>query len=203
VHATCPRGHASTTIDYCDKCGDPIARVPDEHCPVCNATRRVADRYCEHDGYDYVAGAVPATHRSWAVIVAVDHDYFERVAPNAIEFPTDVPGRQLPLTGDDILIGRRSRSRGIFPDIDLSIPPEDPGVSHMHARLVRGADGAYALVDLGSTNGTTMNADPTPIPPETAITVTDGDRIHVGAWTTITVRLAPANGLPKGSEETV
>ena len=42
--------------------------------------------------------------------------------------------------------------------------------------------------DLGSTNGTMVNDNPLPIAPREAIPLADGDRVRVGAWTTITVR---------------
>ena len=48
--------------------------------------------------------------------------------------------------------------------------------------------------DLGSTNGTMVNDDPTPIAPQLAIPLADGDRVRVGAWTTITVRRRPVSG---------
>ena len=89
-----------------------------------------------------------------------------------------------------MVIGRRSASRGIHPDIDLADDPEDPAISHIHAMFVRSADGTYSIVDAGSTNGTTLNDDPTPIPPDAAIALVHGDRIHLGAWTTITIRHA-------------
>ena len=54
--------------------------------------------------------------------------------------------------------------------------------------LERRSDGVVVLRDLGSTNGTMVNDDPAPIAPETPITLADGDRVRVGAWTTITVR---------------
>jgi hypothetical protein len=53
--------------------------------------------------------------------------------------------------------------------------------------------GGWAVVDPGSTNGTTLNDDPEPIGNDVAVPVGDGDRIHVGAWTTIIVR-APVGG---------
>jgi hypothetical protein len=43
------------------------------------------------------------------------------------------------------------------------------------------------VVDCGSANGTTINDDPTPIQPDTPVTLAEGDRVHLGAWTTITI----------------
>jgi pSer/pThr/pTyr-binding forkhead associated (FHA) protein len=75
------------------------------------------------------------------------------------------------------------------PEIDLSAPPEDPGVSHLHAVLLAQPDGTWNLVDPGSTNGTTVNGGTEPIPVNAPLPMADGDRIHVGAWTTITLSL--------------
>jgi pSer/pThr/pTyr-binding forkhead associated (FHA) protein len=58
----------------------------------------------------------------------------------------------------------------------------------VHAVLERQSDGLYVVRDLGSTNGTMLNDDPAPIAPRTPIPLADGDRVRVGAWTTITVR---------------
>jgi diguanylate cyclase (GGDEF)-like protein len=41
---------------------------------------------------------------------------------------------------------------------DCDIVIDDPAVSRHHARIVREADGSFAVVDLGSTNGTFVNA---------------------------------------------
>jgi hypothetical protein len=37
-------------------------------------------------------------------------------------------------------------------------------------------------------NGTTLNDDPTPVGTEAPVSLADGDRIRLGAWTTITLR---------------
>jgi pSer/pThr/pTyr-binding forkhead associated (FHA) protein len=92
------------------------------------------------------------------------------------------------MTADRVQIGRRSVSRGIDPEIDLSVPPEDPGVSRLHAVLLAQPDGSWTLVDVGSANGTTLNDDLDPIPVNVPVPVKDGDRVHVGAWTTITLK---------------
>ncbi len=101
-------------------------------------------------------------------------------------FPRYCPERAFSLTGPQIRIGRRSRSRGITPEIDLTGPPEDTGVSHLHALLVSTSDG-WAVVDPGSTNGITINGAGEPIAVDRPVPLADGDRIHLGAWTTITL----------------
>ncbi|MFF2744675.1 FHA domain-containing protein [Kitasatospora sp. NPDC058048] len=131
---------------------------------------------------------------NWIAVVAADRDYFTemmaRSGPEAagLFFPPYCPERRIPLTGrGQLRIGRRSQHRGTVPEIDLSVPPEDPGASHQHALLAEQADGSWVLVDQDSTNGTTVNGGAEPITPHTAIPLNDGDRIHIGAWTTITV----------------
>jgi len=135
----------------------------------------------------------PPTAR-WVAVVAADREYYEAVLAqdgpdaSAIAFPPYCPERRVPMTGSQIRIGRRSSSRGIFPEIDLSEPPEDPGVSRTHAVLLPKPDGSWTLVDPGSSNGTTVNDTLDPIAVNVEIPLQDGDRIHVGAWTTITIR---------------
>jgi len=86
-----------------------------------------------------------------------------------------------------VAIGRRSRSRGTNPEIDLSGPPLDPGVSAQHALLVARSDGGWDLVDLDSTNGTSLGDSSDPLAANTPVALSPGDRIRLGAWTTITV----------------
>ncbi|MBT2368424.1 FHA domain-containing protein [Streptomyces sp. ISL-10] len=130
----------------------------------------------------------------WTAVIGPDREYFmammQRSGPEAtgLNLPAYSPEQRLPLTGTQVTIGRRRHSTGESPDIDLSVPPEDPGVSHQHAVLVQQPDGSWAVVDQNSTNGTTLNGAEDPIQPYVPIPLNDGDRVHVGAWTTITVR---------------
>ncbi len=133
----------------------------------------------------------PAT---WTATIGPDRDYFmammQRSGPEAagLNLPAYSPEQQRTLTGNQLTIGRRRHSTGDTPDIDLSVPPEDPGVSHQHAVLVQQPDGSWAVVDQNSTNGTTVNGSDEPIQPFVPVPLQDGDRVHVGAWTTITIR---------------
>ncbi len=130
---------------------------------------------------------------SWSMTIGPDREYFmammQRSGPEAtgLNLPAYSPEQQRPLTGNQITIGRRRHSTGDTPDIDLSVPPEDPGVSHQHAVLVQQPDGTWAVVDQNSTNGTTVNGAEEPIQPFVPVPLRDGDRVHVGAWTTITI----------------
>ena len=54
--------------------------------------------------------------------------------------------------------------------------------------FLRQVDGSYAVVDLDSTNGTTVNDDPKPIDAHVPVPLAEGDRVRLGAWTTVTLR---------------
>ncbi|MDC7338959.1 FHA domain-containing protein [Streptomyces lydicus] len=139
-------------------------------------------------------GPAPVVGAGWVVAVAPDREYFMammgRSGPEAagLNLPAYSPEQVLPLGGGQLAIGRRRNSTGESPDIDLGSSPEDPGVSHQHALLVQQQDGSWAVVDQNSTNGTTINLAEDPIQPYVPVPLHEGDRVHVGAWTTLTVR---------------
>jgi FHA domain len=171
--------------------------VPAEPCPDCQTPRVGSDKFCEDCGYNFAtsesaaaptpAQSMSATTGSWDALVEADREYFERTTAEEIDFPSHCPPRRFVLDQPEIGVGRHSQARGTRPQIDLSGAPEDPAISHLHAILLRQDDGSYAVIDPGSSNGTTLNDDPTPITPNTPVTLADGDRIHLGAWTTITI----------------
>jgi glutamate dehydrogenase len=136
----------------------------------------------------------------WEALVAADREQFDRVAGSDGKW--EFPGRRatwaIALEQPEVRIGRRTKHAR--PAIDLTFPGPlgDPASSRLHAFLQRRADGTYALVDNGSLNGTTLNADPQPIEKYVPIPLTDGDRIHLGAWTTITIHRV---GLSYGTSE--
>lgn len=193
----------------------PAPTVTAEHCARCGAVRD--GRFCEVCGYDSALGpppepasGVPAADvpetpdaprprgGAWTAVVRADRAWFEEVlrrdGPDAgtLQFPAFSTERRFVLDGPQLAIGRRSRSRGIEPEIDLSAPPVDPGVSALHALLVHRDDGGWDVVDLDSTNGTIVGDRSAPIPPNTPVRLADGDVVKVGAWTTITL-VAPAD----------
>ncbi|MDQ0990961.1 FHA domain-containing protein [Streptomyces sp. V3I7] len=140
------------------------------------------------------APQTPQAPATWTATIGPDREYFmammQRSGPEAagLNLPAYSPEQQRMLTGSQLTIGRRRHSTGDTPDIDLSVPPEDPGVSHQHAVLVQQPNGGWAVVDQNSTNGTTVNGGEDPIQPFVPVPLQDGDRVHVGAWTTITIR---------------
>jgi DNA-binding SARP family transcriptional activator len=122
----------------------------------------------------------------WEALVQSDRRYFEIVDPDDMTFP-DVPfSRRIPLIGEAMGIGRKSSRLGT-PEIDLSGSLEDVGVSRRHAVLMRQPDGTWSVVDKESANGTYVNYAPDPIPANEPVPLEAGDRVHVGAWTTLII----------------
>jgi hypothetical protein len=198
---TAPAAPAAPAAD-----GQPAWNEPAPSCPVCHTPR--SGRFCEVCRFDFIAGGpttvapagppgggtatpVPA----WSAVVTADRAYFDRVTASGgpaagIPFPDHCPERRFALgrsrAGEEKLIGRYSASRGINPEIDLTGPPTDPGISRMHAVLIGRPEGGWAVVDPGSENGTLVNDQEITI--GTEVPLHDGDRINIGAWTVITIR---------------
>ncbi len=211
----CPNQHESRTADFCEVCGVEMPASADappaapaggdrEICPACHAEHDASvGVFCEVCGYNFktgvppvaappepepvpqaaeVSGLVPASlPPPWELVVAV--------APNPhVGMPDDAPPPAMaeqahPLAAAALFVGRRSARRQIYPDISLD---HDDGVSHRHARLTRLPGGDFALEDLGSSNGTTVNG--TEVKPGVAVTLQAGDRIALGRWTSLTLR---------------
>jgi hypothetical protein len=133
----------------------------------------------------------PAASVTWTAVVSADRDYYESVRGasgaegESIPFPAYCAERRFRLSGGQMRIGRRSVSRGLDPEIDLTGPPTDPGISRLHAVLIAEPAGSWSVLDPGSANGTLVNG--TEIPTGDRVPLRDGDRINVGAWTAITV----------------
>ena len=128
---------------------------------------------------------------TWTAVVGADRAYYDQVqavtGPEgaAVEFPAYCAERSFQLVGSQMRIGRRSVTRGLAPEIDLTGPPADPGVSRLHAVLIAAPDANWAVLDPGSANGTLVNG--TEITIGDQVPLHDGDRINLGAWTAITV----------------
>jgi len=204
--AICADGHLSAAEDFCDVCGVAIGSVvtqsvslPESRiCRACGTP--VSGRFCEACGHDAAlpqpqpAAAPVVAPARWTAAVAADREFYDRVlargGPDTVEFPEFYPERRIALRKGTTLIGRRNRSQGIDPDIDLGIHPSDRGVSTQHAVLrIRGS--GLTVTDLGSTNGTSLNDSDDLLGNGEETALADGDRIHVGAWTTITVLCGP------------
>jgi pSer/pThr/pTyr-binding forkhead associated (FHA) protein len=133
----------------------------------------------------------PYPQATWTAVVGADRAYYEQVQTvtgsegTAVTFPSYYAERRFQLVGNQMRIGRRSVSRGLAPEIDLTGPPADPGISRLHAVLIATPDGNWAVLDPGSVNGTLVNGSEIRVGDQ--VPLHDGDRINLGAWTAITV----------------
>ncbi|GIH20150.1 hypothetical protein Raf01_83220 [Rugosimonospora africana] len=178
-------------------------------CPVCAEPR--SGRRCPRCGHDLLprqrtgpsspgddAGGVPL-RAGWVAIAQADPDYYEKATTTGdleaprVPFPRAWPARYFALNGERAWIGRRGRSRTHRPEIDLGGWPADPGVARLHALLLAVPTGGWVLMDPGSASGTTVNDDPTPVPVDALVPLAAGDRIHLGAWTTIVLQRSGAD----------
>ncbi|MEV6300470.1 FHA domain-containing protein [Actinoplanes sp. NPDC051861] len=216
----CPKGHTSAESDFCDTCGARIspsaepsaspssaptavlaepAPAAGPQCPHCGTPRSGTARFCEDCGFDHTTGKIPqlvapseAVAADWTATVFADRAYFDLNETDGVDFPQDSPERTVILAPPQVRIGRRSASKGTDPELDLSETPADPGVSHSHALLTLSVDGVWLVSDLGSTNGTYLNDEDRPLGAGQSRLLKDGDQVHVGVWTTITLHAPPA-----------
>ena len=139
-----------------------------------------------------VSGSQPAGEEL-SVVVNADRDYYKAqvergdIIESEFPFPKYPAERRFSFADGPVRIGRASSRRGLVPELDLTGPPLDPAVSHLHAQLLRHPEG-WVVVDLGSANGTRLNDAEEPLEAETEIPVRTGDRIHLGVWTTVTIQ---------------
>ena len=180
-------------------------------CPVCGEPRASDARFCEVCRYDFVsrkagpppvaaapsAGASPppsmapaasaalpspsASGPRWRLVIVVDATLDTEPDPAAP--PPNEPPRVFPVEQDELLIGRRDDRQQIRP----AVPLHDPGVSRRHAKVIRNQDGTLAVHDLGSANGTRVNAED--LVSGAMRSLAEGDAITMGRWTRIRVEV--------------
>lgn len=160
--SSCPCGAPEDGGSFCESCGRPSAGAAGPERAV------------------VVPDAGPPA--PWSAVVAADRGLFDavRAAERGFEFPA-LAERRVALTGARVRIGRSGR---VVPEIDLSGPPPDPGVSHEHAELLRLDDG-WLLHDRGSVNGTLVGGRRLAV--GVPVRLGPGGRIRLGIWSRITL----------------
>lgn len=123
---------------------------------------------------------IPALSQKLNITISVDRD---KVSSWDGESPIkpDIRERVFPLDLDENLVGRRSQSKGIYPEIEIN----DPGVSHRHLKFIKQSDGSFGVLELGSSNGTELNG--TVLEPGITTTVKAGDELTIGIWTRLKI----------------
>jgi hypothetical protein len=160
-------------------------------CPACSHACFADEQYCEACGVELEASRPTIEEIGcWEVLVLSDRAYFESNDAGDVQFPSAPVEKVFSLQSGRATIGRFSASTGERPKLDLSFSPTDRGVSRHHAELNLRPDGTCSITDCGSTNGTYINDRTERLAPGDEVGVAPGDRIHIGAWTTIVVRVA-------------
>jgi hypothetical protein len=219
--AMCPAGHESTTDDYCDTCGAPIgaaaapageaeAGVPaptepepepaaapaPASCPGCGEP--VVGRFCESCGFDVESGT-PAAPPPVTLVLGTDRAHWERmVGSGEPAFPSVGPTLNFDLVGDRVVLGRVRAGAAVDVDLALTGTAADPAISHNQCVFER--DGAtWTVSDAGSSNGTWINDATEPLAAGATHTLVHGDRILIGAWTSLAVQAERAPSGPGSS----
>lgn len=111
-----------------------------------------------------------------SVVISVDKD---KAATCGVEttIEPDTVDRVFPLDLNENLVGRRSSSKGIYPEIMIN----DPGVSHRHFMFIKQTDNSFVALELGSSNGTELNG--VALEPGVNTPVKAGDEFNIGIWT--------------------
>lgn len=151
-------------------------------CPRCGTARTSGDRFCETCGSDFEGVAASAAPR-WELVIEPDREYHARFAAAGVAFPEGVGARTVVLEAAELAIGRRDGGADGPP---ITGAADDPALSRRHALLRRLDDSTYAIEDVGSTNGTEVNGRQLGV--GEVVSLANGDRVYVGAWTAMTIR---------------
>ena len=200
---------ATPATPAASEAGPPAPSVQRQiECPHCGLSNDAANLFCEQCGYDFTTGQAPPSAPvetppaepaaslestvKWVVVVEVDQAWYGLKGSLADQPCPSPSSSTIALSQHTALVGRSSQSRGIHPEIALE---GDTGVSRRHAQLLRDGDD-LVVIDLSSTNGTYVVPVGSEPSEETAAIVSgapsvlhDGDRVYVGAWSRLTVRL--------------
>jgi len=176
-------------IGYCEICRyrfeaeqsnqQPVSRVSSDS-TVRSGNAQEPDAQHTEDSHQKSDRSIPGGNQRWQILVVVDPSLYIDPDPD-LPCPTDEPLRTFHLDLNENLVGRRSDSKRIYPEIPLA----DPGVSHRHCKILEENDRMF-LIDLGSVNGTSLNNEQAKA--GVKLQIEDGDEITLGCWTRMTVR---------------
>ena len=132
----------------------------------------------------------------WSIVVEVSPQWYGLKGALADQPCPAESSTLVPLDKHTSVVGRSSTPRAGQPDVVLDT---DTGVSRRHAQLVRDGE-MLTVVDLSSTNGTYVlprdtepDASASALVPGVPVELRDGDRVFIGAWTSLTARVTPAD----------
>lgn len=114
------------------------------------------------------------------IVISVDKNRYAQNS-DVSNIKPDSADRVFPLDLDENLVGRRSVTKNIYPEIEIN----DPGVSHRQLKFIKQPDGTFAVLELGSANGTEYNG--AQLEPGIAVPIKAGDVFAIGLWTVFKV----------------
>jgi len=188
---------------YCDECGAMLAgggkvdlningafenesskasadfNLPATGAPFFQSSSAASVEISPPTGYADEAGAPAFFESEAARKVSADGEKAKAAGATLTLERGDAAGKRFALPAGESYIGRWDADNGVFPDIDLDKHDPEAKISRRHARIVSGADGAFSIEDLGSTNGTFVNRGRRLIP-GVSNSLKDGDEIIVG-----------------------
>ncbi|MDR0989941.1 MAG: FHA domain-containing protein [Propionibacteriaceae bacterium] len=171
-----------------DQIGVPAADTPsDQASPEATGGQATSDDQQSPSNQSATAAAGPA--EPWVAELWIDPQWYALQEAEEPLPPLGPP--QLTVLTSPALIGRRSASRNIHPQIDCGA---DSGCSRRQAELTW-VSGTWQVTDLDSANGTFVAAAGEPLPQtpiDSRTHVGPDDRIYVGGWTRLVVRPATA-----------
>lgn len=125
----------------------------------------------QHEGEPALAPAQPGTHTQ----------HLGRMEPDTVALYVENTSNPLILRVENqIVLGRYTPDNPGQPPVDLE--PYDAfekGVSRLHAAIRRTAESDFVIMDLGSTNGTSVNGEA--LTPHEPLRLRNGDLIRLGA----------------------
>jgi hypothetical protein len=170
---------------FCENCGHKLDEpVPEVSVPVAVTTtspplpHSTANRSASAPLTSEELPSIESTGAGWRIECRV----FKGNSKGGDAAPVYESAFELVLKNPVTQIGRSSQKRNLHPEIACDW---DDAVSHRHAMIELDPEGNAFLVDLGSTNGTSLNGKL--IAANTPAKLKDGDRISLGGKTALIV----------------
>lgn len=93
--------------------------------------------------------------------------------------PAGTPEKVFHLDLAENTLGRQYEGKGVCPEIVV----HDPGISRRHLKFIRDPQGVFSVLELGSSNGTTINGQS--LEPGVVSVIQAKDELVLGMWTRI------------------
>ncbi|PRC90832.1 FHA domain-containing protein [Solimicrobium silvestre] len=157
----------------------PVAVAPSLDCAAPDTAQVLASTSTVADSVAAAANTFVSAQRLLLRVI-VDPLLYTDPDPD-LPCPTDRPEKIFHLDLNENTLGRQFEGNGVHPEIVV----HDPSISRRHLKFVRGKNGEYSVLELGSANGTEFNSKT--LEPGVVTALNPGDQITLGMWTRISV----------------